>query len=345
MNIEIISSDQTEKWDDMVRSFEDYDVYYLNGYAEGFRVHGDGEPMLFYIEDDDCRAMNVVMKRVLLGIPDMKDSPVVRENFDICTPYGYGGFLVEGKMSRKMAEAYCELCAKNNIVSEFVRFNPMTNNQAECHDIYEIIPLGETVYIDLQDEEYVWGNFTSQNRNKIRKAQKEGVTIHTTDQPWIIDEFIEIYDSTMERDRAEYYYYFKRGYYDSIISGLQNHFQFFYAKKDDNIIAVSIILFANRRMHYHLSASRKEFQKYAPTNLLLYEAAKFGIDNGFKTFHLGGGVGSKEDSLYKFKKSFNKRENKRYCIGKKIYDYQKYNQLVKCRTDIKNENFFPKYRG
>ena len=98
-------------------------------------------------------------------------------------------------------------------------------------------------------------------------------------------------------------------------------------------------------MHYHLSASIKEFQKYAPTNLLLYEAAKFGIDNGFKTFHLGGGVGSKEDSLYKFKKSFNKRENKRYCIGKKIYDYQKYNQLVKCRTDIKNENFFPKYRG
>ena len=66
---------------------------------------------------------------------------------------------------------------------------------------------------------------------------------------------------------------------------------------------------------------------------------------GFESFHLGGGVGSKEDGLYKFKKAFNKNENKHYCIGKKIYDEKKYDQLVNCRKDIKNENFFPKYRG
>lgn len=345
MKIEIINCDQAQRWDDIVKSFGDHDVYYLNGYTEGFKIHGDGQPILIYMEDDGVRAINAVMKRTLSGIPDMEDAPVVKENFDICTPYGYGGFLIEGTLSDKMAGAYRDFCVENNIVSEFVRFNPMTDNQAKCGNLYDIVPLGETVYIDLQNEEYVWENFTSKNRNVIRKAQKEGVTIHMTDQPWIIDEFMEIYNSTMDRDSAEDYYYFKRGYYESIIAGLKDHYQFFYAKKDEKIIAVSIILFANRRMHYHLSASRKEFQKYAPTNLLLYEASKFGIDMGFESFHLGGGVGSKEDGLYKFKKAFNKNENKHYCIGKKIYDEQKYDQLVKCRKDIKNENFFPKYRG
>ena len=79
-----------------------------------------------------------------------------------------------------MAGAYRDFCVENNIVSEFVRFNPMTDNQAKCGNLYDIVPLGETVYIDLQNEEYVWENFTSKNRNVIRKAQKEGVTIHMT---------------------------------------------------------------------------------------------------------------------------------------------------------------------
>ena len=31
MKIEIINCDQAQRWDDIVKSFEDHDVYYLNG--------------------------------------------------------------------------------------------------------------------------------------------------------------------------------------------------------------------------------------------------------------------------------------------------------------------------
>lgn len=61
-------------------------------------------------------------------------------------------------------------------------------------------------------------------------------------------------------------------------------------------------------MNYHLSGSIWEYANLAPTNLLLYEAALWGCANGCKTLYLGGGVGSGEDSLFKFKKAFYRLE-------------------------------------
>ena len=100
-------------------------------------------------------------------------------------------------------------------------------------------------------------------------------------------------------------------------------------------------------MHYHLSTSDRRYQRLA-TNLLLYEAACWGCENGYESFHLGGGLGSKEDSLYKFKKAFNKNSETYFSIGKKIFDQGKYDELVNMRKrfnhNCANTNFFPQYR-
>ena len=61
--------------------------------------------------------------------------------------------------------------------------------------------------------------------------------------------------------------------------------------------------------------------------------------------YLGGGVGSGEDGLFKFKRAFYKGELNRFHIGKKIFDEEKYNQMLSLRDDISESNFFPKYRA
>ena len=79
---------------------------------------------------------------------------------------------------------------------------------------------------------------------------------------------------------------------------------------------------------------------------MLYTVACDGCDSGYKTFHLGGGVGSREDSLYKFKKAFYKYDGRQYSIGRMIFDEDKYNYLVKLREVEKGRaNFFPLYRA
>lgn len=351
--LSVISIDESNKWNEVVRSFGDYDVYYLNEYTKAFKIHGDGEPILFYYEVKDTRAMNVVMRREVESDRNFREKIPKGTHFDLITPYGYGGFLIEGDKSvnniKLLNSEYGDYCINNGIISEFVRFHPLLENYKNLDEIYDILTLGKTVSIALKSTEQIWNDFTSKNRNMIRKAKKSGVEIYCGLNSEIFDEFIRLYNATMDKDNAKDYYYFKKDFYDSILKDLRGNALIFYAVFEKKIISMSIILFANQHVHYHLSASEREYLHLAPTNLLLYEVACWGCENGFKTFHLGGGLGSNEDSLYKFKKAFNRNSDNTFAIGRKIFDYEKYNNLIEIRKQDynfkDNKLFFPRYRG
>lgn len=345
-DLTIITSQDNEKWDNIVKSFKDYDIYYLCGYAKAFQIHGDGEPLLFYYENDDLRGINVVMKRDIAQDPHLIGKISKSTYFDFSTPYGYGGWILEGKGCHSaLYAAYVDWCVKNNIVSEFVRFHPILANHIYADGFYEVIPLGNTIAMDLSSSEVIWENLTSRNRNMIRKAQKSGVRIFNGCSTVLYDTFREIYNITMDKNDADEYYYFSSDFYRSILNDLSQNARLFYAEKDGEIIAASIFLWANDRMNYHLSGSKRNFQNIAPCNLLLYEAAFWGSVNGYKTLHLGGGVGSGEDSLFAFKKSFYRGKSYRYYIGKKIFSQKIYDELVSRRPDLFESNFFPRYRA
>ena len=71
--IAIITLNEKEKWNNIVKSFSNYDVFYLPEYVEAFEMHGDGEPILFYYNDGKTKAMNVVMKRDIAKADVFKD--------------------------------------------------------------------------------------------------------------------------------------------------------------------------------------------------------------------------------------------------------------------------------
>lgn len=337
--------DQAERWDAVVRSFIEYDVYWLSGYVKAFQIHGDGDPLLFYYESDDCRGINVVMKRDVADDPHFQGKIENGRYFDFATPYGYGGWIIEGENTEELFKAYAVWLQKNGIICEFVRFHPMVKNHDASHSFFEVIQLGKVVHMDLSSPEIIWNNITSKNRNMIRKAIKNGVVIYNGRFPEIYEKFRIIYNGTMDKDDAEEYYYFKEPFYESVLNDLSHNAQVFWAEKDDQVIAASIIIGANGYLDYHLSGSLREFGSLAPTNLLLYEAALWGCSNGYKTLYLGGGVGSGEDSLAKFKRAFYKGDLNHFYIGKKIYNLKKYDELLGIRTEIKNQGYFPKYRG
>lgn len=347
MALTVYAMEQAEQWDKIVRSFRTYDVYYLSGYVKAFELHGDGEPLLFYYEGSGIRGINVVMKRDIVKDSRFVDKLPENTYFDFATPYGYGGWLLEGEGDpAPLFAAYEAWCQKNYIVSEFVRYHPVLSNQERTGNAYEVIPLGGTIAMDLSSPETIWANITSKNRNMIRKAQKNEIRIFSGRNPRLFETFREIYNATMDKDHAAKYYYFSPAFYESILSDLSQNAQIFYAQMpDETIIAASIMLTANGRMNYHLSGSRREYQNLAPTNLLLYEAALWGCTNGCKTLHLGGGVGSGEDSLYAFKKSFYRGEPCQYHIGKKIFLPEQYEELISLRVDLPERGFFPKYRA
>ncbi len=345
--LKVYSLENKEEWDKAVRSFENYDVYQTSGYVAAFKIIGDGEPLLFHYDNDGLKGINIVMKRDIAKCVHFEGLLPENTFFDFATPYGYGGWILEGKTenSAQLFSEYENWCKNNNIVSEFVRFHPVVDNYLLSTDFYDVIPLGNTVTLDISSPEVIWENITSKNRNVIRKAEKSGVEIKIGNSAELYEKFTEIYNKTMEHDSADEYYFFSKEFYDSIREDLPQNAQIFYAEKDGEIIAASIMIYANGKLNYHLSGSLFEYRTFAPSNLLLYKAALWGYENGFKTFHLGGGVGSGEDSLFKFKKSFYRKDKlTSFAIGKKVFLEEKYKELVKLRGEV-NRNFFPKYRA
>lgn len=352
--LEIISIKDSTLWDNVVKSFSTYDVYYLSGYVKPFQIHGDGDPYLLYYKESSLRGISVVMKRDIAMEECFRGILPLGKYFDITTPYGYGGFLFEGDTSAsnlaKFNAIYIDTLSAEGIVSSFVRFHPLLQNSKLLKSVYNIIDLGKTVHMDITSLETISQNMKSKDRNTIRRSSKSGVEILHSNDLKLFKEFKKIYNATMQNDNADSYYYFGDGFYKSLNRELISNYQMFYAVFQDEIIAMSIIIYANKQMHYHLSGSKFEYRRLNPTNLLLYEAAKWGCSKGFVNFHLGGGVGSSEDNLFRFKKCFNRNSLNQYSIGQKIILEAVYKELVALRRvedeqfDI-NSLYFPLYRA
>ena len=342
------------QWDVLVTSFPDYDVYYLNGYVRAFKLHGDGEPFLFYYQKDDFRALSVIMMRDIAQFKPFCGEFEQGKYFDVITPYGYGGFLTDGNQSdyniAGLHDTYVCFLKEHNVVSDFTRYHPLLKNAELLRKQFNVIDVGPTISIDTTSKERIFENLERNNRNKIRKAQKNGVIIGHGHDPELWNDFIPIYEATMDKDHASDYYYFDKEFFLSIQNDLQGHYEMFYALYEGRMIAMSIILYANGKMHYHLSGSDIEYRNLAPTNLLLYEAACWGCDIGISQFHLGGGVGAGDDSLYKFKEGFNRKSSNMFSIGKTVVNQEMYDKLMDLRAQKdadfdKTTNYFPAYRG
>lgn len=339
-----------------VRSFSNYDVYYLAEYVEAFEPHGDGTPLLIYYACDDLRVINVVMKRDISESDFFLDVIESNKYFDLSTPYGYGGFLFEGNLSDQSLDEFLSLyktfCRDRGYVSEFIRFHPVLRNAnilKGCSKHIKVIDLANTITIPLKNFATIWQKYKGNNRTAIRKAIKCGVHTYWGRDRDIFRQFVELYNKTMEKDDAIDYYFFDQAFYLSILYSLKYNSLIFYSVYEEKMIAGAIILFANGQMHYHLSGSDPHYNSLCGTNLLLTEAIKWGLESNYYSFHMGGGVGSSsDDGLYKFKQGFNKESDTFFSIGQIIFNEDIYDELVSIRgshSGISTDHrFFPAYR-
>ena len=99
----------------------------------------------------------------------------------------------------------------------------------------------------------------------------------------------------------------------------------------------------HRWLHYHLGATADSARDLGASNLLLYEAALWGQEQGLEEFHLGGGAGAKEDSLFAFKQRFSPGGRREFWIGKLVHDEDAYHRLSG-DAQIDLSGYFPAYR-
>lgn len=348
--LKIYDKAKRKQWDECVKSFNNWDIYYTYDYAYSLMQHGDGDMYLIYFEYNSERCCYVVMQKDIARDSIFSDKIENGYYYDWETPYGYGGPLCDMELSSEFCILFKQelfnYCLKHNIVTQFVRFFPITNNYQVVKQMFDIRYMRDTIYIDTSDKDVIWENMDSKNRNMIRKAQKSEVKIERRE----IDDyeaFVDMYNETMKRNNADEYYFFDLNYFESL-KQMRNNAFILYAILDDVIISGAIFMYNDSCMHYHLSGSRWEYRQYAASNLLLYEAALESNRMGISKFHLGGGL-TQDDSLFGFKKQFNKNGRLPFWVGRTIFDEVAYDYLLNLRkendvTFKKDNNFMIQYR-
>jgi hypothetical protein len=345
----IVDFRNKEIWDSLI--CKDADIYYKWQYVDAFKVIGDGQPFLAYYESGNSKLYNVFLKRDISNHKFFKTHINDSLYYDITTPYGYGGIVLNGEENiiKEYQLLFDEYCIKNNIICEFVRLNPLSDNfKYYLNTHYECRRLSNTVYIQLESETQIWNNFKSQCRNKIRKAQNNGIEIKSGFNNKFMDEFKNIYYHTMNRDNGTDYYFFDNSFFKSVVKKLNRNATIYTAYYNDKPISSILILFSGKNAHYHLGGSLYDYMKLGANNILIYSAACDLVKRGYSKLHLGGGYGGEDSTLLKYKQSFNPKGMLDFYICKRIYDKDVYNYLIDLRKSDENFDlnsfFFPLYR-
>ncbi|MCR8844162.1 GNAT family N-acetyltransferase [Paenibacillus sp. SC116] len=355
MNVVLLDMENREKWNTYTRAALDTDVYFSAEYCRVYEDNGEGKAQLFVYEEGDEFVCYPYLLRDASHLPGLRELNVTKPIYDITTPYGYGGPISNvadadrrTRLFRNFEYQFDAYCHEHRIVSEFVRFHPLLNNWRDYNDVNPEF-VRNTVFVDLTlSEEDMLTTFSRDNRNRIRRAQREGFYV-TIKEPTRLDNLIRLYDATMLKKQASTYYYFDRNFFQNTTSYLEGYVKLMEVHADDKVIASCLFMHEGDYAHYHLMGSDQAYLKAAPINLLIYEAALWAKSQGFKKLHLGGGV-TGNDNLFRFKRSFNEREWADFYVGRRIRHQSLYDAaaliLNKQHGIAGTESaYFPMYRN
>jgi hypothetical protein len=329
--------------------FPDLDISYWPEYAYLFQLKGDGRACCFvYSESKEDLVIYPFLERRINELPQFENLP--DQVVDITVPYGYGGYLrsndrVDMERFYALFQAYCR---ENLVVSEFVRFHPLLANQEYCPREVNLHKWNDTVVLDLsQSEADLWRNLPPPCRNKVRKAQKNGLRVVLEESCGDLDVFHRLYTDTMTRLQAAPYYFFSLAWFQKLVDLFQENAVLGHVFQGGNIIAAALFLSSGRCMHYFLSGSDLAGRRLGANNLLLYEAAIWGQSRGVKHLHLGGGQ-QPDDNLFQFKASFSPLRAPFY-VGTFVHnkEYYRYLELKKSWANTHKPSidvYFPIYR-
>ena len=220
---------------------------------------------------------------------------------------------------------------ENNIISVFSRLHPyIPSQESVLKEIGEISKMGNIVNIDIsKDLETQRGAYQKRLKTYINKSRKV-YSVTTAKTKHEIFKFIDLYYDNMDRVNAHPKYYFNKEYFFRLWESKDFKTEILLARCNDTdeIIAGAMFIKKNSIVQYHLSGAKEEYLHLNPIKLLIDEARIIATREKYTYFNLGGGIGSKEDSLFQFKSGYSK-DYWAFGLWKYIVNVEIYENLIK----------------
>lgn len=324
-----------EDWDDLLGRTGVGDVYFRAAYLDSASLLGQGRPSYLHLPGP---AGDVLFPVLVRGAPGGLS--------DVGTPMGYGGPVATGKAPpvAEFFDAYEQWCAENGVVATFARLHPVLENQRLAEGRWHLEHIGHSIgwRVEGRSAEELADGMDAHHRRVLRKARATDLEVTVDVAPDDLGEFVSLYEETMRRRGASAFYFFPDAYWHQLTEGLRGAVVRADARLGGELLASLVCFSSSPLLHYHLGASSEHGQRLGANHLLFYETAVWAA-HGFERFHLGGGVGGFEDSLYEFKRRFDPEGALPAFLGKAVHDPEAYRALSG-EDEVDYAGYFPAYR-
>ncbi len=318
----------------------------------------------YYSYDYHCLSKKEEEQPVLLKYSDGQTSiliPLLIRNIentnykDATSVYGYAGPLVQQTNGDidvdKFQKELNAFFHKHNIVSVFSRLHPYIEHQEMIlNGLGNVNTLGKVVNIDLTDTiENQRAKFNRRLKTYLNKSRRSCTVIEGNLDKHLND-FIRLYHENMKRVDADDNYFFSDDYYRKILLSKEykSELSLCIYNETQEVIGASMFMKKDNIVQYHLSGLSENHFELNPIKLIIDEMRIKSTKEGYKYFNLGGGLGSREDSLFKFKSGFSK-DFKEFKTWKYIVNEEPYrtitNNVLGEDSEISKIDFFPAYRS
>ena len=191
-------------------------------------------------ESRDC---HVLFPFILRGLNQLPWGSHL-EGMDLESPYGYGGPFSWGVAGGPVPDfwaAFDEWAASAGIVSAFARLTLFPD------DLFpllrgEVKVVQKNVVRDLRlDDASLLRDYAHKVRKNINRALRSGVHVEFDQDGARLEEFIAVYNSTMDRRAAADRYRFGPQFFDRLCRSLRGEFVFAHALADGEVVSAELV--------------------------------------------------------------------------------------------------------
>lgn len=334
-----------------------HDFYHLPAYVDLMARHEGGKPCAFLAEEEGSFFfLPLIIRSVAIGNEPFGECSWAKDGL---SPYGYPCPLIKLPSSEYARTRFLDSTvatlknemARHGVCSHFVRLHPLLGTpQMLLSRCGVVVEHGTTVYIDLSlSDEEMWGQTRKDHRSHIKKLRSSEVEVYI-DESWEhLEDFRQIYYETMDDAGADKYYYFRRDFFEELGQSLKENLRLILVQSKGIVMAGGLFGVCTDIVETFLTGTSRRFRASSPHRLLYHFVRSWAKREGKRVFHLGGGVGCKEDGLFRYKAGFSDLRAK-FATWRLIFDEEMYARA--CRAweraagtkadDI--SGFFPAYR-
>ncbi len=332
------------------------DLHFTQGYGRIYEDVYGFKARLAVLENENGFIIQPFVEKPLRDLTFMKGKD--EAYCDISNPYGYGGPLANCESIKSdfavFYNAFHDWCVENDIPAEFCSLHPLISDwQRPMVEPVQPVTFQKNIYSLPLTPDFLTG-FSQGHRRNYKIAIKNNVRVEKMPMTQdVLSRFQELYLHTMQRQGATERWMFPDTYFPACHKYLgDGGSTLFFGWVGDELASACFLIHGFDTAYYHFGGSDERFHQMRASNLVMTEAIRWAQENGYKSFHFGGGVSSDDDDpLAQFKRGFGAQKYPLHTYGR-IHSDIAYNLLreyklsyeEKIQQNIGNPDYFPIYR-